>query len=129
MTMPKKKQESIEECADSHLCACEIAYSCDHISWGRWHKLKLIFCIDVPQRCLKQHAVTEYDVICQPSESVSPNQASQKQKIISYSITTAVRPILMPEMDFWFNFSYWMQFLNLKSLYLGGNGSFNLMAV
>ena len=24
-------------------------------------KLKLIFCIDVPQRCQKQHAIAEYD--------------------------------------------------------------------
>ena len=31
------------------------------ISQGRWHKLNLIFCIDVPQRCLKQHAKAEYD--------------------------------------------------------------------
>ena len=31
------------------------------ISQGRRHKLKLIFCIDVPQRCLKQHAKAEYD--------------------------------------------------------------------
>ena len=29
MKMPKKKQERIEEGADSHLCACEIAHSCD----------------------------------------------------------------------------------------------------
>jgi hypothetical protein len=31
------------------------------ISQGRWQKLELIFCIDVPQRCLKQHAEAEYD--------------------------------------------------------------------
>ena len=29
MTMPKKTQEIIEECADSHLSACEIAHSCN----------------------------------------------------------------------------------------------------
>ena len=31
------------------------------ISQGRWPKLKLIFCMHVPQRCLKQHAKAEYD--------------------------------------------------------------------
>ena len=46
-------------------------------------------------------------VICQPKVNWSVKcQATQKQEIISYSIATAVMPILMAEMDFWCNFSY-----------------------
>ena len=44
-------------------------------------------------------------VIRQPGESVGQNQASEKKEINFYSITTAVGPIMMPEMDFWCNFS------------------------
>ena len=66
-------------------------------------------------------------MICQPGKSVGQRQATQKQEILYYS-NTAVRSILMPEMDSWRSFSYCMQFLNLKSQYLGGNGNFSLMA-
>ena len=35
MTLPKKKQERIEECADFYLCASEIAHSCDQYCMGK----------------------------------------------------------------------------------------------
>ena len=35
MTMPKKKQERIAECDGSHLCAYEIAHSCDQYFTGK----------------------------------------------------------------------------------------------
>ena len=50
MTMPKKKQERIAECAGSHLCACEITRSCDQYFIGKMALTQ----VDILHRCAQE---------------------------------------------------------------------------